>query len=199
MGKNLRLFVALPLPAPLKTKITRELLSASWLKRPGVRPTPAANLHLTLHFVGDAESGSLRALKDSLSNALTGISRFEMKLRGGGVFPNMASPRVFWLGFTDDSRSPLADLAARVKKASADVGLTGDVKPFKPHLTVARSDDRLNAADITAILANLNRFQAEPFEAREVIVYSSDLGGRAPIYRAEVIVPLAENHDRIRL
>lgn len=197
MEKTLRLFVALPLPAPLKMKISGELLAAPYMKRTGLRPTPAANLHLTLHFIGDARAQSLHPLKQSLMTALSGISKFRLELRGSGVFPSMASPRVLWLGFTNKSREPLISLASCVKKACAEVGLTGDAKPFKPHLTIARIDNRFDTANTPAILANLTQFQADPFDAREVIVYSSDLSGHAPIYRAEAIVSLDENHDKI--
>lgn len=197
-GKTLRLFVALPLPAPLKTKIARELLDAPWMKRPGVRPVPAANLHLTLNFIGDAEVGALSALKDALIAALTGIARFKLTLRGGGAFPSMASPRVFYLAVPEDSRSLLSDLASRVKEACAEAGLRGDPKPFKAHLTIARADDRLDSTAGSEIIANLNRYQADSFDARDVIVYSSDLSGGAPVYRTEITVPLNENHDRIR-
>jgi RNA 2',3'-cyclic 3'-phosphodiesterase len=62
---------------------------------------------------------------------------FPLSFRDAGFFPNDRAPRVFWAGIHGDERLPA--LARALDDALAQVGFPREERPFRPHLTLARS------------------------------------------------------------
>jgi 2'-5' RNA ligase len=91
------------------------------------RIVPADEIHLTLRFFGATPEPAIPGIAVSLAAALRGSRRPALRIRGAGAFPDADSARVLWAGL-EDAGDRLAHLAASV----------GEVKPFHPHLTVAR-------------------------------------------------------------
>jgi 2'-5' RNA ligase len=96
---------------------------------------PAANLHLTLAFLGEVGDG--RAAR------LPGIAErvearaFDMTLDRVGSF---AKARVAWAG-CERPPAELITLQARLAGELAAAGFTLEERPFAPHLTLARKTD----------------------------------------------------------
>lgn len=125
-----RLFIAIDLPKPVRWGL------AGLVGRPpnGVRPVRPAQLHLTLHFLGDVDDGCRTALKESLR--AVGCGPFTITIRGTGVFPPRGRPSVLWAGVAESS--PLVELHAAVGLAIESVGLEVECRPYVPHVTLAR-------------------------------------------------------------
>lgn len=99
----------------------------------GGRPVPAANLHLTLVFVGQADAAPLRCLETAARRVV--FPPFDFRLRGLGMFPG---PRVLWLGDVEPAETLAAlagDLAAALQEAC---GHPPETRPWCPHVTLAR-------------------------------------------------------------
>ena len=91
MSESKRLFFAIELPAPVQRQIVR--WRAEHFPPEAGRPVAAANLHLTLAFLGDVSAGKQRALA-----AMAGrISQppFTLHLDDAGQW---LRSRVVWLG-----------------------------------------------------------------------------------------------------
>ena len=80
MEKTLRLFIAVPLPDSVKAQICAGPLSSVALNRPGIRPVPANNLHLTLRFLGDTAESELPAIREALESAAAGLRPFRAEI-----------------------------------------------------------------------------------------------------------------------
>ncbi len=114
---------------------------------------PAPTWHITLAFLGEAPVpvlGSVAAAHPPLRLALAGSGRFG---------------RAVWVGVAGDV-GRLAVLAADVQAAC---GLTDD-RPYRPHLTIARSG--LDPAPLSA-------YAGPPFEVDRLLLVQSVLGQRA--------------------
>ncbi|WP_200178331.1 RNA 2',3'-cyclic phosphodiesterase [Ectothiorhodospira mobilis] len=99
----------------------------------GGRPVPAANLHLTLVFVGRVDGTQLRCLETSARRVV--FTPFSFQLRALGMFPG---PRVLWLGAAEPAQ-PLARLAGALAGVLAtDCGHRPETRPYRPHVTLAR-------------------------------------------------------------
>lgn len=107
-----------------------------------VKPIKKNNLHITIKFLG--EKTDLET-KDIISD-LTKIhfTSFNMVFNNIGVFPHMKSPRIIWLGLTDESSKKLNDIYFQIngilkkydnEKKSAH---NSDNQKFFPHLTIFR-------------------------------------------------------------
>jgi len=139
-----RLFVALPLPEPLREGLQQWQRAAQRFMPEGLRWTPAAQWHLTLRFLGDVDPGEVSLLVEALEAACAGQEPMRLWLHGFGCFPSPERPRVFWLGLTGEL-GPLERLQARVQEWTAPWGQKED-RPFRAHLTVARIRDGSPAA-----------------------------------------------------
>jgi 2'-5' RNA ligase len=136
-----RLFVALEIPSAVRENLAaliNELragdASSSKNKARWVRPE---NLHVTLKFIGNVDSGKLDATRASLAEVRAGRS-VELHFRGLGFFPNEKRPRVLWAGL--EASPKLATLAADIDARLEKVGTPRETREFSPHLTLARFD-----------------------------------------------------------
>lgn len=130
----MRLFVALEIPAEVRTRLAaliRELRALA----PEVKWVRAENLHLTLKFIGETESAKLDAIRAALAEVRSGHA-IALLVQGLGFFPDDQRPRVLWAG----TRVPdhLAQLAIDTDAVVASLGFPRERRPFAPHLTLAR-------------------------------------------------------------
>jgi 2'-5' RNA ligase len=129
-----RLFVALEIPTAVRESLATLInsLRAVSSQLRWVRPE---NLHVTLKFIGKWPPEKL----DGLRNAFAAIrldAPVALDFRGLGFFPNEKRPRVFWAGI---QASPnLITLATEIDRATEELGIPREQRPFSPHLTLAR-------------------------------------------------------------
>ena len=122
----MRIFVAIPLNAEMKTAVTAAMHE---LKKAGVKGNyvPAQNLHLTLAFIGEWDDGP--AVKDALRKV--DFKPFRLTLSGMGSFED-----VLWVGVKGNQG--LGALEKAVRAALDEAGISYDRKKFVPHITVIR-------------------------------------------------------------
>jgi len=124
-----RLFVAIDLPAAVKTPLARLRINLD-----GVRPVPAEQLHLTLRFIGDVDTPTLELVKSSLAEIHA--EPFSLAVSGLGHFPPSRFPRVLWVGV--EPVPLLLQLQHKVELAVRSAGIAVEERPFSPHITIAR-------------------------------------------------------------
>ncbi|WP_049023081.1 RNA 2',3'-cyclic phosphodiesterase [Enterobacter ludwigii] len=130
MSESKRLFFAIELPSTLQRKIVR--WRASHFPQDAGRPIAAANLHLTLAFLGDVSTEKQRALA-----AMAGrISQpaFTLHLDDAGQW---LRSRVVWLGTRQPPRG-LLQLASMLRAQAARSGCYQSPQPFHPYITLLR-------------------------------------------------------------
>lgn len=131
MSNSRRLFFALTLPDALQQQVIRWRAEAF---APEVgRPVAAANLHLTLAFLGDVSAQKEAALK-KLAGRISQPG-FSMVLDDLGHWPR---PGVVWLGTRRAPRG-LLQLAELLRSQAARSGCYQSPMPFHPHITLLRS------------------------------------------------------------
>ncbi len=130
----MRLFLAISPDEDCKARIG-DYLSA-WRGRLGaVRWTDVAQYHLTLAFLGEVGETACRVLETVVRPAVQSHRPFDVLLAGGGVFPDLARPRVIWIGAGPPD--VLGGLAESVRSACDRVGFPAD-RAFRAHLTLGR-------------------------------------------------------------
>jgi RNA 2',3'-cyclic 3'-phosphodiesterase len=124
-----RLFVALLLPPALIAAL-RPIQTAPFT----ARWQSAAQLHLTLAFLGDVAERDLAAVDVALS--AIAAPAMPIALAGVGHFAERGRANSLWAGIAP--REPVAALAAKVAEACRRAGCPPDARRFVPHITVAR-------------------------------------------------------------
>lgn len=144
------------------------------------------NLHLTMRFLGPTPPDRVPDVVAAVDTAVAGLGPIDVRLAGAGAFPSAARPRVVWLGI-ERGAPELAHLATRLGDELAARGWPRDERPFRPHLTLGRSDGVPGAAAAVAALEASAVGLDAAWSADRLVVYRSVLGHGPPQY-----APLAE-------
>ena len=175
-----RLFVALELPDEL-----RERLAMIEMGVGGAKWVPPENIHLTLRFIGEVDEAQGREIAYDLAGVRA--RSFDLTLVGAGHFESGRRVRQLWIGV---ERNPdLVALRDKIESVLVRAGLDPEGRRFAPHVTVAR----LNGAAPDSVrrwLSANTLFRALPFAVERFVLFSSFLGKKGSIYRAEAEYPL---------
>lgn len=174
-----RLFVAIDLPDPVIT----ELVAIQPAAQPGLRLTPAAQMHLTLHFLGEADVGVVAS-----ALATVRAAAFTLTLDGVGHFSAAEGDAVLWAGIQHNDS--LRQLHTAVGAALGVTGFRPEARPYHPHLTLARCRNSVPPTVVRDWLRQHGSFHADAIPVRRITLYSSELGSMGPVYRGESSVEL---------
>jgi len=170
----MRLFVALPIPAPVAQSI---MLIQGGV--PGARWQTREQLHLTLRFIGETDGRDAAMLDDAL--ATIKAPAFDLQLHGVGQFGNK-QPHSLWAGLRKSEA--LEHLQHKVDTAIRRVGQPQDAHKFMPHVTVARLRNP-EGAKLIEWLTHHALFTSAEFRVGAFNLYSSRLTSDGSVYAVE--------------
>lgn len=186
-----RLFVALPLPdaavaqvAEVVEEVRRQPLPTGmhevrWVRLDGV--------HLTLRFLGPTPDERIGPTADAVGAVARQGTPIDLSIAGSGTFPPGPRPRTLWLGLTAGVDA-VAALARATTDALAEVGWPVDDRPFRPHLTLARSDGLAAGPLVARRLAAAMAERSIDLTVDRLVLFESVTGGGPARY-----VPVAEH------
>ncbi|MBM3565513.1 MAG: RNA 2',3'-cyclic phosphodiesterase [Alphaproteobacteria bacterium] len=177
----MRLFVALPLPDDAHRR-----LAALQSGVPGARWVDAANLHLTIRFLGEAD----RHAAEDLNLELAGIRApaFGVQLSGVGFFDRGRYAHTLWAGV--EKSEPLFFLRDKIESAAVRAGFAPEGRKFTPHVTLARLKD-VPTERLGPYIETRHGFAAGPYAVTHFTLFESRQGGDGPHYEPLADYPLA--------
>lgn len=180
----LRLFIAIDVPDDVKAQLAAlktDISGAVWVK-------PVA-MHLTLKFLGDGiDEARVPAIVAALS--AVGGAPFALAVRGVGRFPagGRKPARTLWAGL--QVPPALYELAAAVEAALIAPGFAAELRPFAPHLTLARLKHEAGSAQTAQFLTQHAGLKSAPFRVEAFDLFSSQLTPQGAIYTRMARFPL---------
>ena len=174
-----RLFVAIDLP-----ESTRHLLANLDPNIRGMRWTDPVQMHLTLGFFGDVLEHVDLKLREKLTAIQFGA--FFLPVNGVGSFPGKGAPKIVWIG-VGKAHPHLFQIHKRVQEAALAVGLEPELRPWHPHITIARCRD-VSAQMLRKFLQSNAEFDAGMIRVDAFHLYSSNLTPAGPIHTRELTV-----------
>jgi 2'-5' RNA ligase len=114
----------------------------------GARWVRPEGIHLTLRFLGEIDETMLDAVGKGLTETVGRCGPpFSLVVGGIGYFPPRGRPRVVWIGLSNPAGDPaalsrLCELQSAIEGTVRAAGLSPETRPFHPHLTLARLDER---------------------------------------------------------
>ncbi|HSO19423.1 MAG TPA: RNA 2',3'-cyclic phosphodiesterase [Desulfosarcina sp.] len=181
MAETLRAFIAVPIPDRLSAFL-QEAQARLRTKRSTVRWVPVRNIHLTLKFLGDIDPSQVPEISGRMDAAAATLPPFELNAGGVGVFPNLRQARVVWIGLAGDIER-LRQLRAALESGLAACGFDMDTRPYRAHLTIGRTRQRMPAAQAADLLASPEDPVSDSFRVDRVILYRSILKPSGAEYR----------------
>ena len=177
-----RLFVAIDLP-----QSTRKFLADLDPQICGVRWLEPAQMHLTLGFFGDVGKDVDLKLRQKLGAIQFGA--FFLPIAGIGTFPPKGPPKIIWIGVVR-GHPHLFQLHKRVQEAALAAGLEPELRPFHPHITLARCQ-RVPPQSVRKFLKSNVDFDLGMIRVDSFHLYSSKLTPAGPIHTNELTVSAA--------
>jgi 2'-5' RNA ligase len=181
--KTKRLFVAIDLPDS-----TKRVLVDLDPKIPGARWVNAEQMHLTLGFFGDVPEDVDLTLRERLSAIEFGA--FFLPITGVGTFPPRQGggpPKIVWIG-VGAGHPHLFQIYKRVQEAALAAGLEPELRPWHPHITLARCRD-VSAQAVQKFLKTNVDLDAGMIRVESFHLYSSKLTSAGSIHTRELSVP----------
>jgi RNA 2',3'-cyclic 3'-phosphodiesterase len=176
-----RLFTGIELPSDIRTRLS--LLSAPLT---GAKWVDAADLHLTLRFLGDIDRRTADEFIDSILPFT--VEPFEMRLTELGVFGSQR-PDVIWVGA--EPAAVLTQLNQWHERAARAAGLEADARAFVPHVTLARLRGT-KPHEVARFLEGRGGLQIPPFRVTRLAIFSARPGSGGGPYAVEETLDLED-------
>ncbi|HEX5632326.1 MAG TPA: RNA 2',3'-cyclic phosphodiesterase, partial [Gemmatimonadales bacterium] len=168
----MRLFAALPLPAPVLDALVAT--QAGWREAGWpVRWVGAESLHVTVRFFGEVEPEREPSVRAMLDEAARGTGMLVLNPVAMRTFPAGRRARLVWLELAPEPALEL--LAHRVERGAAALGFEPAHETFRPHVTLARvrKGERLPAEAARRVAAGR---VPGPFTADGLVLFESRPG-----------------------
>jgi 2'-5' RNA ligase len=184
-GDTFRAFYAVPFEAAVARSLEGEARDRVG-RDPAWRVTPAERIHLTLKFLGETATDLVPGLTEALRVTAAATAPFRVTIAGWVRFPGALA-----LGVSDPTGS-LPRLAAALEGRAEDLGFIRESRPFRPHVTVARTK-------------KAGRTVPPPASGRgtdvlvdQIVLMRSTLGPEGPTYAVVAEAELAETATDLR-
>jgi 2'-5' RNA ligase len=131
MNKTRRLFVGIPLSAPLRKRLVQEM--QTWPKEAVLR-TSEENLHVTLFFLGFIQEEEVGEICARVGEVCINYESFELQFSGMKLMGSKESPKMIWLA--GKASDELRLLLEKIEKAFSS--FVSEKKQYRPHITLAK-------------------------------------------------------------
>jgi 2'-5' RNA ligase len=157
----------------------------------GVKWVEADNLHVTLLFLGEVDDRVVPSVCQVVAENAGQHASFTMSIEKAGCFPHPRRPRILWIGIGEGAQE-LRALHDGLEIPLLELGCyRREERLYTPHITLGRvKTDR--PADMAMALARHAGWKGGQIPVRELLIMSSELTPKGPIYTVLSRAKLAE-------
>ncbi|MBC7191993.1 RNA 2',3'-cyclic phosphodiesterase [Marinobacter sp.] len=168
-----RLFFGLELPSEIKDRLLTVQSAV-----PGAKWQSAAQLHLTVLFLGNVEEEQVPAVCHSVADIQA--EPFSLQVTGLGCFGRPRRPRNLWAGIQPEA--PVARLHKALQRRMQKLGFATENRAFHPHITLARF--KRESGSVEALLAEQGEHVFGQFPVTEFVLFESQQEPAGSAYSA---------------
>jgi 2'-5' RNA ligase len=184
MPTAIRAFIAIALPADIKTRIKNHQAPLKCDTGNSVKWVDPEIIHLTLKFLGDITDDQIIPVTNAMRESVASTHPFILRLQGIGAFPSLNRAQVVWAGINGNLDSLLA-LQNKLDANLVKLNFPPERRPFSPHLTLGRVRDTAALTERQKLSACLSSFKIESgtqFEVKSIDLVQSRLLPAGPLY-----------------
>jgi 2'-5' RNA ligase len=140
------------------------------------------NLHVTLLFLGEVDERTVPMVCRVVAERAQEYPSFSMTVERVGCFPNLRRPRVLWIGIGEGAQE-LCELHDGLEGPLLDLGCyRREERQYTPHITLGRVRSERPADQLATALAKNAGWRGGEIPVQEVLVMSSELTPKGPVY-----------------
>jgi 2'-5' RNA ligase len=186
----IRAFIGVPIAPEVRARISTAIAQLA-PEISGIRWVREENFHFTLKFLGLINESQIEPIDNALAQAIHPFRRFTINAKCFGVFPDIKTARVLWVGLEG---SDMPALAKSVESVLEPFGFPGQNRIFRPHLTVGRWRYPMGShQQLEGKLKLWKNFEFGESAVDEVVLFQSVLKPAGAVYRPLKTVPLASD------
>jgi 2'-5' RNA ligase len=178
---RLRTFIAVDPGKPIRDRIValQENLARTGTE---VKWVEHENLHVTLLFLGEVDERSVPPVCRVVAECTQRQPPFAMSVETAGCFPTPRRPRVLWVGVGEGTQR-LCALHDGLEPPLLDLGCyRREERKYTPHITMGRVKSDRPTDKLAAALAKQTGWKGGEITVGEVLVMSSELTPKGPLY-----------------
>jgi 2'-5' RNA ligase len=178
---RLRTFIAIDLGKAIRDRLLalQENLARSGTEVKWVEPE---NLHVTLLFLGEVDERDVPQVCQAVAQAAQQLASFPLSVETAGCFPNVRRPRVLWVG-VGEGKQAVCTLHDALEKPLLELGCyRREERQYTPHITLGRVKSDRPTDKLASTLLKYAGWKGGETTVREVLVMSSELTSKGPIY-----------------
>ncbi len=183
----MRLFVGIDVPYEMRRNL--ELLLQLLQPKAQIQWSSLKNLHITTKFLGEIPADDLQIVKDALHEVPV-AGDLRIAIQGLGWFPNPHNPRVFYAGV--QAYDGLKNLARDTDMLCVQLDISPELKPYHPHLTLARIKSPTDLRPLQQAIAELPSVEFGAFTATHFHLYESKMKPSGSSYYKLASYPLSK-------
>lgn len=126
----MRLFIAIPLSAKIKTA----LQNIQQTLPKGVRKQPVEQMHITLRFLGETPQAIAQKVESYLDEIRA--DAFTLRTNGVGIFPQKGKPKIIWVDV--EKNETLMNLHQKIEEVCVKNGFEPEKPTYIPHITLGK-------------------------------------------------------------
>lgn len=166
-----RVFFGLEVPAEIKDRLWQvrtEVVGARWQS--------AAQMHLTLLYLGNMDNERLSAVCEAARHI--SLTAFDLNVTGLGYFGQPLAPRYLWAGV--EPQTPVISLHSAIKSQMENLGLTTERRAFCPHITLARFKPQSDSVE--RLLAEQSETHFGSFQVDQFVLFETQKDSAGSVY-----------------
>jgi len=177
---RIRTFIGVDLGKPIRDRAValQENLARAGTEVKWVEPE---NLHVTLLFLGEVDDREVPRVCQIVADETRKQPAFPISVETAGCFPNPRRPHVLWVGIGEGSQ-PLCALHDALEIPLQELGYRREDRRYTPHVTLGRVKSNRPTEQLAAALAKHAGWKGGEITVRELLVMSSELTPKGPLY-----------------
>ena len=187
-----RVFLAIEMSPALRASLQGPLDGLDSLSE-WIRVNPVERIHLTLHFLGHLPIPKVEEVRSRLEPIAESHHSMRLVAQGVGAFPSLFRAQVLWAGISGAELPGLIALQADLGDGLRQSGVPVEDRRFRPHLTLARVQRSLRAAERRRLqdwAETWREIELGPLPVKQVRLMRSQLGAGPPRYSTLATFPL---------
>jgi 2'-5' RNA ligase len=178
---RIRTFIGVDIGEAIRHRVValQDKLAQAGTKVKWVEPE---NLHVTLLFLGEVEDREILNICRAVGETVAIHPAFAMTIERVGSFPSPRRPRTIWVGVSQGTPE-LCTIYESLEAALLKLGCyRREERKYTPHITLGRVRSEGRADSLADALTANAGWQGGQIDVDEILVMSSELTAKGPIY-----------------